>query len=171
LTVSGEFPVWAQLHHAYGTAEDVPALLQRLEDDPRPKSSPQEEPWFSLWSALCHQGDVYSASYAAVPRLVAIGIGAAGSIDPGFFLLPACIEIARATGRGPVIQPDVLDAYANALAALHQCAFVHAADEWDTAMTQSVAAALAASKGQIELAQALINLDDDIVRRINAFDW
>jgi hypothetical protein len=102
---------------------------------------------------------------------VAIGVSAAGSIDPGFFLLPACIEVARATGRGPVIQPDFMDGYMNALTALQKCAFVHATDDWDTTMAQSVAAALAASKGQIELAQALINLDDDIVRRINAFGW
>jgi hypothetical protein len=38
-------------------------------------------------------------------------------------------------------------------------------------MAQSVAAALAASKGETELAQAIVNLDDDIIRRINAGDW
>ncbi len=38
-------------------------------------------------------------------------------------------------------------------------------------MAQSVAAALAASKGQIELAQALVSLDADIIRKINAGDW
>jgi hypothetical protein len=38
-------------------------------------------------------------------------------------------------------------------------------------MAQSVAAALAASKGQIELAQALINLDDDVISRMNTGDW
>jgi len=38
-------------------------------------------------------------------------------------------------------------------------------------MAQSVAAALAASKGPIELAEALTNLDRDIIRKINAGDW
>jgi hypothetical protein len=37
-------------------------------------------------------------------------------------------------------------AYSTALAELHNCAFVHASDDWDAAMAQSVAAALAASK-------------------------
>jgi hypothetical protein len=30
---------------------------------------------------------------------------------------------------------------------------------------------LAASKGQIELAQTLVNLDRDIIRKINAGEW
>jgi hypothetical protein len=58
-------------------------------------------------------------------------------------------------------------AYSTALAQLHNCALVHASDDWDTAMAQTVAAALAASEGQIELAQALINLDDDNISRMN----
>lgn len=51
---------WSQLSHAYGTAEDIPGLLDRLEPDPR---SPV---WNDLWSSLCHQGTVYTASYAAL---------------------------------------------------------------------------------------------------------
>ncbi len=38
-------------------------------------------------------------------------------------------------------------------------------------MAQSIAAALSASKGQIELAKALVNLDRDIIRKINVGDW
>jgi hypothetical protein len=38
-------------------------------------------------------------------------------------------------------------------------------------VAQSVAAALAASKGQPTLALAIINLDDDIIRRISAGEW
>ncbi|WP_232666619.1 hypothetical protein [Pseudonocardia sp. TRM90224] len=54
---------WSGLRHAYGTAQDVPALLQRLEPDP------EAEVWEELWSRLCHQGDVYSASFASLPAL------------------------------------------------------------------------------------------------------
>ncbi|WRZ88673.1 hypothetical protein OHB54_06125 [Streptomyces sp. NBC_01007] len=54
---------WSQLHHAYGTAEDVPGLL----DAARPNA--QDPSWDELWSRLCHQGTVYSASYAALPAL------------------------------------------------------------------------------------------------------
>jgi hypothetical protein len=164
-------PVWSQLQHAYGSAEDIPPLLRQLSSDPRPQSDYQEEPWFSLWSALCHQGDVYTASYAAVPHVVEIGIKAAGPIHASFFQLPACVEVARLTGRGPAIGPDLAPAYFASLAKLHECAFVHARDSWDGDMAMSVAAALAAAKGQAEVAQAIINLDEDIIARINRGDF
>jgi hypothetical protein len=54
---------WSQLSHAYGSAEDIPALLDRI------TSEPNAELWNDLWSALCHQGSVYSASFAALPWL------------------------------------------------------------------------------------------------------
>lgn len=54
---------WQKLSHAYGSAEDIPALLSRI------VSEPKSELWNDLWSALCHQGSVYSASFAALPWL------------------------------------------------------------------------------------------------------
>lgn len=62
---------WSQLSHAYGSAEDIPALLDQLASEPSPGR------WNDLWSALCHQGSVYSASFAALPWLA----DAAGSDD------------------------------------------------------------------------------------------
>lgn len=57
---------WADLRHAYGAAEDVPNLLKHLEQNP------SDELIGDLWSALCHQGTVYTASFAALPILVEI---------------------------------------------------------------------------------------------------
>ncbi|WP_062651742.1 hypothetical protein [Streptomyces maremycinicus] len=54
---------WSRLHHAYGTAEDVPGLLDAV------GPGAQDPQWDELWSRLCHQGTVYSASYAALPVL------------------------------------------------------------------------------------------------------
>jgi hypothetical protein len=54
---------WTSLRHAYGTAADVPALLNNLSPDPA------DEVWGELWSRICHQGSVYSASFAALPAL------------------------------------------------------------------------------------------------------
>ncbi|MFF3559957.1 hypothetical protein ACFYXS_07975 [Streptomyces sp. NPDC002574] len=54
---------WSRLHHAYGTAEDIPDLLATVSPDV------QHPGWNELWSRLCHQGTVYSASYAALPAL------------------------------------------------------------------------------------------------------
>src|SRR4051812_40379348 len=60
-------PRWGELTHAYGEASDIPALLRRLKTAP-PPTDYRSEPWFTLWSALCHQNDVYIASYAAIPH-------------------------------------------------------------------------------------------------------
>lgn len=56
-------PDWSTLKHAYGNAADVPALLAQLTPDPKASV------WHELWSRLCHQGTVYSSSFAALPAL------------------------------------------------------------------------------------------------------
>ena len=56
---------WAELRDAYGSAERIPALLDAAE-----RSEDQFGPaWNDAWSHLCHQGTVYTASYAAIPLL------------------------------------------------------------------------------------------------------
>lgn len=164
-------PDWAGLEHAYGSAADIPDLLRQLEASPQLSGASEDEPWYSLWSSLCHQGDVYSVSYAAVPHIVRIAVGNREPIAFDFFSLPACVEIARATGRGPEIPPALERAYREALSDLHRAAMVHASDPWDEAMAQSVASALAAAKGQHTLAEAISNLDEDIIARLVAGDW
>jgi hypothetical protein len=56
---------WASLRDAYGSAEQVPALLARAAT----AGTDADELWGELWGRLCHQGTVYSASYAALPAL------------------------------------------------------------------------------------------------------
>lgn len=58
---------WRALSHAYGEASDVPALITQLSADCADPSHPL---WEELWSRLCHQGTVYSASYAVLPLLL-----------------------------------------------------------------------------------------------------
>ncbi|KQV14869.1 hypothetical protein ASE03_30280 [Kitasatospora sp. Root187] len=59
---------WSLLTHAYGSAEDIPVLLNQIEADP------SFERWDDLWSPLCHQGTVYPASFAALPWLAAMAL-------------------------------------------------------------------------------------------------
>lgn len=61
---------WARLTHAYGSAADTPGLFARLDGGPGDK-----DVWADLWSSLCHQGTVYSASFAALPLLTDIATG------------------------------------------------------------------------------------------------
>ncbi|MET7454630.1 hypothetical protein ABZT03_22615 [Streptomyces sp. NPDC005574] len=60
---------WSELTHAYGSAEDIPLLFARL------GGSEDDAVWAELWGALCHQGSVYDASWAAIPLLTDIARG------------------------------------------------------------------------------------------------
>jgi len=159
-------PFWSQLNHAYGPASDIPNLLRNLALAPRMRSDDEAEPWHTLWSSLCHQGDVYTASYAAVPHLLQIAINTPGPIDWSFFGLPAAIEIARFNQRGPAIPPELVVSYEKALNRLMDCVIVHRADAWDESMALSVITALTAAKGHHRLAEALLNLDKHWITKI-----
>jgi hypothetical protein len=106
---------WPDLKHAYGSAGDIPHLLQQLLV--LPASSDRDEPWFSLWSALAHQGDVYSASFAAVPHVVRALAIAPTKADSSFFHFPAWVEICRQKTATPIPE-DLRQAYFDALARL-----------------------------------------------------
>lgn len=113
---------WSRLSHAYGPADDIPALLDQLASDPT------SERWTDLWSALCHQGSVYSASFAALPWLTRI----ARSDDPGQAVSALTLAGAIMAGADqPEEAADVRARYADELAALLSLANEHrrAADD------------------------------------------
>ncbi len=56
---------WQNLRQAYGSAGNIPALLRELH------SAPTEPVWGELWSCLCHQQTVYTATFAAFPHILA----------------------------------------------------------------------------------------------------
>lgn len=160
-------PRWNELRDAYGHATGIPELLRALSASPGATSSYKDEPWFSLWSSLCHQGDVYTASYAAVPHIVQMACEADGPIAFSFFQLPTAIEIARVTGHGPDLPDDCADDYRQAIAGLMEAVNLHRHRSWDQSTLLSATAAQAVAKGHIEVAEALLNLDDDWIAKIN----
>lgn len=160
-------PCWSDLQHAYGSAVDVPKLLRALGSSTGPKTSYQDEPWFSLWSSLCHQGDVYTASYVAVPHIVEIASQVREPVDFGFFQLPTAIEVARQAGRGPDIPEAYADDYHRAIKQLVENVSLRRNEAWDQSMLLSAAAAQAVGKGHIDVAEALLNLDTDWIAKIN----
>ena len=160
-------PRWTELTHCYGSASDIPALLGQLAKSPGPKDSYEDEPWFSLWSSLCHQGDVFTASYAAAPHLVRIALDLRGPIAFDFFLLPASIEVSRVNGSGPSIPPFLAVSYQEGITSLMDAVSAHRTEDWDQSMLLSVAAAQAVAKGHLRTAEALMNLDDDWIARIS----
>lgn len=55
---------WTNFRDAYGSAADIPVRIKAWVE------TPSEERLSDLWSRLCHQGTVYSASFEAIPCLV-----------------------------------------------------------------------------------------------------
>lgn len=162
---------WSKLTHAYGAADDSPQLLGQIARSTKPVENPRAEPWFSLWSSLCHQGDAYDASYAALPHIVDIACEAEGAIDFNFLLLPAAIEVARSNGRGPLVPPDLWSAYEGGVSRLVECVALHRHDRWDQNMLFAALAAQAAAKGNPRVAEALMNLDESLVTKLIDLDF
>jgi hypothetical protein len=101
-------PDWSTLRHAYGFASDIPARLEHARQAGPPRDY-RDEPWFSLWSALCHQGDVYTASYAAVPELIAIAAQrrSEARVSIECLYMAAIIELERAAPAGLTTPPEI----------------------------------------------------------------
>ncbi len=150
---------WSDLSHAYGRASNIPALLERAKTDIRPGHMSGTS-WFDLWSALCHQGDIYTASYAAVPHLVAIGEARQNSehiFEPLF--LTGCVELARLEGRGPEMPKALAASYYNAVAhakaLLEECLTL----PWPTNYRSGILASIAALSGDRGKARAILDAD------------
>jgi hypothetical protein len=164
-------PRWQTLSHAYGSAADIPKLLRHLASSTGPSAGYEKEPWFTLWSSLCHQGDAYDASYAALPHIVDIACNAKGPLDFSFFQLPAAIEVARGSGRGPAVPTDLEVAYSAALRRLTQCIANRLQEDWDEPTLLSAITALAVTKGHLRIAEALANLDNDLITKLIDLDF
>jgi hypothetical protein len=155
--LSLDSPAWSTLQHAYGRASDVPDLLRQLESFP--SSEGNAEPWFSIWSALAHQGDVYTASFAAVPHVVQVLASDPPAASFDYFRFPAWVEICRQ--RHAIAVPDDLAGdYFDALKTLGNvvCAVIDKA--WNRDFLVCALAALAVSKGFPLIGEAIQELDD-----------
>lgn len=153
-------PRWNELRHAYGPASDTPKLLARL--DTLPSSHGEEEPWFTLWSSLAHQGDVYTASFAAVPHIIDALSRFPLKAGSDYFHFPAWVEICRKK-QEIEIPGDLKADYFASLARLPGLIAAASAREWDSDFLQCAMAALAAAKGNELLAEASLEMDPELV--------
>ena len=151
--------LWSELEHAYGKADDIPSLLLMLAD--LPDSAGESEPWFTLWSSLAHQGDVYSASFAAVPHVINALASAPERASAVYFQFPAWVEICRVKNGTP-IPTELGEAY---FAALKKLPFLVASAsdrEWDEGFLTITLSAIAASKGYASVAEASLELTPSV---------
>lgn len=147
---------WSELELAYGNASDIPALLKQLST--LPSANGDTDPWFSLWSALAHKGDVYSASFAAVPHVIAALATDPARADSTYFQFPAWVECCRAKKGVPVPQDLSLD-YKRALSQLPQLVAEASKRPWDESFLQCALGAIAAAEGQAAVAEAAMELN------------
>jgi len=148
---------WNLLRHAYGEAGDIPALLQKIESFPA-ETDWQAKPWFSLWSALYHQGDIYSASIAAVPQIVFVLSQAPNKATLGFYLLPTSIAIAD--NANPIDVPAaVRESFTKAVATLGAIAASELPSIFDEHLAMAAKAAVLVSHGDFQQAGELLEAD------------
>ncbi len=153
--LSLESPRWSELQHAYGQAADIPPLLLQLRS--LPKAIGQSEPWFTLWSALAHQGDVYTASFAAVPHVVEALASAPAKADESFFHFPAWVEICRAK-QEVEIPADLKADYFASLKRLPGLVAQAAAEQSGAGFAACALSAMAAALGQHAVAEAVLEM-------------
>jgi hypothetical protein len=157
---------WNELEHAYGNASDIPDLLKQL--SALPPATGEKEPWFSLWSALAHQGDVYSASFAAVPHVIAALATDPLKADSTYFQFPAWVECCRVNKAVPIPEDLVWD-YKQALSQLPQLVAEASKRPWDEGFLQCALGAIAAAKGQVTVAEAVMELNPEIAGKF--LEW
>jgi hypothetical protein len=158
-------PRWSELSHAYGSATDIPALLKELATYP-PQESADSEPWSSLWSALCHQGDAYSGSYAAVPHILNIAAANPANVTFSFFSLPQAIEISRLNGKAPPIPADLELPYRRALRSVPEIAAQVLAHPVNELVLRSVLSAIAVVAGHPQLSEGISELEPRVLDRL-----
>lgn len=152
-------PKWKELKGGYGTPYDASIALTKLEETKN--SQEVDEILAELWEELHHQGDVGIASFFAVPHLVRIA-KEKDRISSSLLGLIAVIEVQRHK-KNPKIPKEYQESYLNSLKVISDLIEIAKNRDWDLSFTATALSALAASKGQIKVAEALLNFDDEDV--------
>jgi hypothetical protein len=153
---------WKEFDGGYRIPYDASIPLRKLEQ----ASTTQEiDLVFSeLWNELHHQGDVGLASYFSVPHIMRIAKEKKLFTDNVFGLV-AVIEIERHSDN-PNLPEEFEEPYLHSiqkeLPGLIKQIIV---DNWDVSLTATALSALAVSKGHIEIADAILKMEDqDLVK-------
>lgn len=136
-------PRWRGLLGAFGIAYDPrPALLQ-LE-----RGETIDEAWGELWADLLHDGDVGTASYAAVPHLVRVHEHR-GVADWNTFALVGRIELRRGVDDNPALPEWLVEGYARAWAALPDLALRDLQRGTEERLTRAAMGVIAIARGLV----------------------
>jgi hypothetical protein len=126
-------------------------LLSELETKMNAKST-----WHELWEGLYHQGDIGTASYAAVSHLVTI-YRKHGRIDWNRYAIVAVIELARGDGKNPKVPKWLENDYFQAIRDLAAVGAVEVLQTKNTEEIRAILSILAVFAGARTHAKILIN--------------
>ncbi len=147
-------PRWSELRHAYGQASDAPEMIRRVIREP------SDEAWDALFGCLLHQGDVYTATYAAVPHLLEAATHRPHGEQVRHWSFIAGVAVRQVPDG---LDPDVHDAYQKALEAGRPALLrVLEAHRFSTIHTLYLLGAAAALHDNRRLAWALEGLADEV---------
>lgn len=146
-------PKWNELSGGYGDYNPITALI-KLEND-----EDVEEAWAELWEELHHQGDIGTASYAAVPHLVRIH-KAKRNPDWNLYALVSVIEIERNRKTNPVLPDWLKESYQDAWKILFETALSDLPNAKDEITVRVILGVIALAKGMLKLGSFIIDSDD-----------
>lgn len=149
---------WSQYDDAYGVANNVPQLLKSL-------IQKEEKAWFNIWSHLCHQGTVYSATFIAIPFIVdffAKNIEA-NKEDFDYYLFAASVELFFYECEIDIgvfnLNPEEIQSYYQSLELLDSIIPQFLKENTNSDCVLSALSYQAVRTKQFTLSQFLINVD------------
>jgi hypothetical protein len=149
---------WKELEGGYRIPYDASIPLRKLE---QATTNEEVDSIFSeLWDELHHQGEVGLASYFAVPHIIRIA-KEKKLFDYNVFGFVATIEIER-HGDNPKLPEEFEASYLHSIQKeLPELVKQILNETWDAKLTTTVLAALAVSKGNIKMANAVLKMEDE----------
>jgi hypothetical protein len=149
--ISLDDPKWKQLEGGYRLPYDPRPALRRLQRG-------EDEAWNELWNELHHQGDVGTASYAAVPCLVELQEQTA-QLDGNCYALLSTIEVQRHASGNPPLPDWLQQPYHEAWHRLRGVAARDVQRSEDGPVLATILSVLALAAGQSQLGALLLDMD------------
>lgn len=148
---------WKELDGGYRIPYDASIPLKKLEQATTEEET--EAVFTELWNELHHQGDVGLASYYAVSHIIRIA-KEKKLYNWNVFGLVATIEIERHKDN-PKLPIELEEEYLHSIQKeLSELIKEVISDPCDTALTTTLLSALAVSKGHVQIAQAILKMED-----------
>jgi hypothetical protein len=151
LSLPLDSPQWAELSHAFGSAAETPTDLKALAQN----EGGQEKTWSELWTTLCHQGTVYTASFAAVPHLVEMALNTPKEDRLQLIVLVAMIERGRLVHNGAFLPKVSETVYFASLALLGEIILDCLQTIWNESEYKALFMSLATIRGEVDLGWAI----------------